>query len=125
MIARRGGTITPTSFLFERKGRVVFEKKDEISTDGVLDQAIEAGAMDLDMDESGKLVLETEPSQLSAVTQRLTESLGLKVESSDIIHDPNKDTMVELKEKDMAQLEELVALIEDDPSVQDVYINAV
>jgi transcriptional/translational regulatory protein YebC/TACO1 len=47
------------------------------------------------------------------------------VESSDIIHDPKKDTMVELKEKDMAQLEELVGLIEDDPSVQDVYINAV
>jgi transcriptional/translational regulatory protein YebC/TACO1 len=125
MIVRRGGSITPTSFLFERKGRVVFEKKDEISTDGVLDQAIEAGATDLDMDESGKLVLETEPSQLFVVTQRLSESLGLKVESSDIIHDPKKDTMVELKEKDMTQLEELVALIEDDPSVQDVYINAV
>lgn len=104
---------------------MVFEKRDEISTDGVLDQAIEAGATDLDMDESGKLVLETEPSQLSVVTQRLSASLGLKVESSDIIHDPKKDTMVELKEKDMAQLEELVGLIEDDPSVQDVYINAV
>jgi transcriptional/translational regulatory protein YebC/TACO1 len=124
MITRRGGSITPTSFLFERKGRVVFEKKDEISTDGVLDQAIEAGATDVDMDESDRLVVETEPSQLSLVTQRLSESLGLKVESSDIIQDPKKDTMVEVQEKDMAPFEELVTLIEDDPSVQDVYINA-
>ncbi len=116
--------MTPTSFLFERKGKVVFEKKDGISTDEVLDQAIEAGATDVDMDDIGRLVVETEPSQLSVVTQRLSESLGLKVESSDIIHDPKEDTMVSLKEEDMAELGELVALIGEDPSVQDVYINA-
>jgi transcriptional/translational regulatory protein YebC/TACO1 len=124
MIGRRGGTITPTSFLFERKGKVVFEKKEGISSDGVLDQAIEAGATDVDMDEAGRLVVDTEPNQLSAVMQQLTQSLGLKVESSDIIHDPNEDTMVSLKEDDMAEVEDLIAQIEEDPSVQYVYINA-
>lgn len=103
---------------------MVFEKKDGVSADEVLDQAIEAGALDVDMDDTGKLVVETEPSQLSVVTQRLSESLELKVEASDIIHDPKEDTMVLLKEENMTELEDLVALIEEDPSVQDVYINA-
>ena len=123
-IVRRGGSITPTSFLFERKGKVVFEKKEGISSDEVLDQAIEAGATDVDMDGTGRLVVETEPSQLSLVVQQLRNSLGLNVESSDIIHDPKEDTIVSLKDEDMMEVEELVALIEDDPSVQDVYINA-
>lgn len=124
MISRRGGSITPTSFLFERKGKVVFEKKDGISIDEVLDQAIEAGATDVDIDDTGRLVVETEPSQLAVVTQRLSESLGLNVDSSDIIHDPKEDTIVSLKEKNMAEVENLVDLIAEDPSVQDVYINA-
>jgi transcriptional/translational regulatory protein YebC/TACO1 len=124
MITRRGGTIASTSFLFERKGKVVFGKKEGISLDGVLDQAIEAGATDVDMDDSGRLVVETEPSQLSAVTRHLSDSSGLKVESSDIIHDPKEDTMVSLGEENMTVLEDLVALIEEEPTVQDVYINA-
>jgi transcriptional/translational regulatory protein YebC/TACO1 len=124
IIARRGGSITPTSFLFERKGKVVFEKKEGISSDRVLDQAIEAGATDVDMDDTGRLVVETEPSQLSLVVRQLSDSLGLNVESSDIIHDPKEDTMVSLKHENMTELDELVALIEEDPSVQDVYINA-
>jgi transcriptional/translational regulatory protein YebC/TACO1 len=124
MISRRGGSITPTSFLFERKGKVVFEKKDGISTDEVLDEAIKAGATDVDIDDIGRLVVETEPSDLFEVTQRLKVSLSLGVESSEIIHDPKEDTMISLEEENMAELEELVAQIEDDPSVQDVYTNA-
>lgn len=124
IISRRGGAITPTGFLFERKGKVVFEKKDGISIDKVLDQAIEAGATDVDMDDTGKIVVDTEPSQLAMVTQRLSESLGLSVDSSDIIHDPREDTMISLKEENMAEVENLVDLIAEDPSVQDVYINA-
>lgn len=124
MIARRGGSITPTSFLFERKGKVVFEKKDGISSDQVLDQAIEAGATDVDMDDAGRLVVETEPSQLSSVVKQLSDSLGLNVETSEIVHDPKEDTMVSLKDEHMTEVVDLVALIEEDPSVQDVYINA-
>ncbi|KAF7502104.1 hypothetical protein GJ744_007209 [Endocarpon pusillum] len=124
MILRRGGSITPTTFLFERKGRVVFEKRHGMSTDEVLDQAIEAGAMDVDMDQDGRLVVETEPSEISVVAQRLRKSLGVEVESSDIIHDPKDDTMVSLKEENMAVIEDLIAQIEEEPSVQDVYINA-
>lgn len=123
MILRRGGSITPTAFLFERKGKVVFEKKDGVSVDEVLDQAIEAGAMDVDMEENGRLVVETEPSEISAVAQRLSESLGVKVESSDTIYDPKEDTMVSLEEEKMADLEDLIAQIEEEPSVQEVYTN--
>jgi transcriptional/translational regulatory protein YebC/TACO1 len=123
MITRRGGSITPTAYLFERKGRVVFEPKDGISADEVLDQAIEAGATDVDTDDEGALVVETESSQVSSVAQKLSEMLGLKVESAEIVHDPKEDTMVALEEEKVAHLEELVAQLEEDPSVQNVYVN--
>ena len=123
MIGRRGGSITPISFLFERKGKVVFEKKGGISSDQVLDHAIEAGAADADVDNTGRLVVETEPSQLSSVIRRLSDSLGLEVQSADIIHDPKEDTMVSLDVENLAAVEDLVALIEEDPSVQDIFIN--
>jgi transcriptional/translational regulatory protein YebC/TACO1 len=124
IISRGGGSITPTGFLFERKGKAIFEKKDALSVDAVLDQAIEAGATDVDVEHDGSLVVETEPSELSAVTQRLSECLGLKVDSLNIIHDPKEDTMVVLEEKEMADLEHLVAQLEEDPAVLDVYVNA-
>ncbi len=123
MILRRGGSITPTAFLFERKGKVVFEKKGGISVDEVLDQAIEAGATDVDMDEDGRLVVETEPTEISAVAQRLSESLGVSVESSDIIYDPKEDTLVSLEDENMAELEDVIAQIEEEPGVQEVYVN--
>jgi transcriptional/translational regulatory protein YebC/TACO1 len=103
----------------------VFEKRDAVlSVEEVLDRAIEAGATDVDVEDDGVLVVETEPSELWAVTQRLSESLGLKVESAHIIHDPKEDTLVALEEKDMAALETLLAQLEDDPAVLDVYVNA-
>lgn len=102
---------------------MVFEKKEGVSSDEVLDQAIEAGATDVDTEEDGRIVVETEPTQVSAVSQQLSETLGLNVESADIVYDPKEDTLVSVKDENMAELEGLVALIEDDPSVQDVYTN--
>lgn len=103
---------------------MIFEKKEGVSSDQMLDHAIEAGATDVDMDATGKLVVETEPSQLFSVMKQLTGSLGLEVLSSDIIHDPKEDTMVSLDDENLAAVESLVGLIEEDPSVQDVFINA-
>ena len=124
LVSRHGGSIASTSFLFERKGKVVFGKKEGISTDLVLDPAIEAGAIDVDVEDTGRMVVETEASQLSAVTGKLAHFFGLEVEFSDIVHVPKEDTLVLLSEENMAEIEEVVALLEEELSVQNVYINA-
>lgn len=119
-----GGTVTPTTYLFEKKGRVTFEKKDGLNPDDYLDAAIEAGATDVESDEEGRLVVFTEPSETKAVGEALSKATGLALERSEIIWDPNKDTMVKPKsEEEIKELEEALDAIRDEPSVRDVYLN--
>lgn len=119
-----GGTVTPTTYLFEKKGKIVFEKNEGVNPDDYLEKAIEAGATDVDTDEEGRLVLYTEPTETKAVGETFTKETGLKIESSDIMWDPNKDTMVKLeKEEDIKDLEEALSAIREDSSVQDIYLN--
>lgn len=125
LITNNGGTVTPTSYLFERKGKVTFEKVDGLGAEDILEQAIEAGATDVDVDEDGRVVVDSEPSDTMTVSQKLSEMAGLKVHTSEIIWDPNKDTLVEIESEEKAQrLQDLVEKIQEEPSVQDVYLNA-
>lgn len=125
IISRHGGSVTPTSYLFERKGRVIFEKVEGRGVEDFLDHAIEAGATEVEMDEEGCLVVDTEPSDTVTVSQKLGELAGLRVKSSEIIWDANKDTLVEVDSETRAQqLQDLVNQIQEEPSVQDVYLNA-
>ncbi|KAK2803847.1 hypothetical protein FQN50_006854 [Emmonsiellopsis sp. PD_5] len=125
IIKDRGGTVTPTSYLFEKKGRIVFEKVEDLNVDDYLEQAIDAGALDVDADEQGRLRVFTEHTDTKAVGDKLSAATGLKIETSEIIWDPNKDTMVTLgSEEDASHLENIINAIREESSVQDVYINA-
>lgn len=89
-----GGTMTPTSHMFDRKGKIVFEGSKNIGEEEMFDQAIEAGAIDVQMEDDGTVVVYAESSQTTAVANAMAKSSGLKVESLDIIWDPKEDTMV-------------------------------
>lgn len=124
LIKNGGGTVTPTTFLFEKKGRVVMEKKDGLHADDFLDQAIEAGAVDLNTDDKGRLVVFTDPSETKAVGEAFAKLSGLTIEELEIFWDPNKDTLVEVQDESTAKaLEDLLAALREDPSVQDIYLN--
>ncbi|KAH8695100.1 DUF28 domain protein [Talaromyces proteolyticus] len=124
IIKDHGGTVTPTVYLFDKKGRVIFEKKDGMNPDDYLDQAIEAGATDIDTDTEGRLVVYTEPSDTKSVGELLSKSTGLSISQSQIIWDPNKDTMIKVENEDhLNELEETVSALRDEPSVQDIYLN--
>ena len=117
--------MTPTSYLFERKGKITFDKVEGLGVENILDRAIEAGATDVDTDEDGRLVVDAEPSDTISVAQKLSEAAGLKVYTSEIVWDPKLDTLVEIgSEQKAQQLQELVERIQEEPSVQDVYLNA-
>ena len=99
-----GANTTPTAFMFDRKGKIVFAKTEAIDDEKILEQAIEAGALDVEIDEDGKtVVILTEPNQTTAVTEALMSALKLKVESSDIVWDPKEDSKVSMDSPDIAE----------------------
>jgi transcriptional/translational regulatory protein YebC/TACO1 len=125
IINKHGGTVTPTNYLFEKKGRIVFQKREGISADDILDEAVEAGALDVDTDDDDQIIVDTHPSEVSDVAQKIVKALGFSIERSSIVHVPKPETTVSVEDKDAEEVENVINLLEEDPSVQDVYINAV
>ncbi|KAL4927471.1 post-initiation translation factor DPC29 [Aspergillus undulatus] len=123
-VKESGGTATPTAYLFEKKGRVVFEKKEGVSADDCLDQAIEAGAADITSDEDGRIVVFTEATDTKSVGEALSKLAGLTIEESEIIWAPNQDTLVDLKsEEQVRDIEDAMARLREETSVRDIYLN--
>lgn len=126
IIKNNGGIVTPTTFLFERKGRVVMEKKEDTNPDDYLDQAIEAGAADVTTDDKDRLVVLTNPSETKTVGEMFARLSGLAIQELEIIWDPNADSMVGVKDEEQAKaLEDLLVALREEPSVQEVYMNSV
>lgn len=117
--------VTPTSYLFQKRGRILFEKDERnLGVDEVLDEAIEAGADDVEVDEEGNLVVWTEPAGATKAAHALLKSKGLKVQSSDIIWDPNEETKVPMDDEEFVRrIIELVDALRDNANVQGVYAN--
>ncbi|KAJ5714827.1 Transcriptional regulator TACO1-like domain 2 [Penicillium malachiteum] len=119
-----GGTMTPTTFLFEKKGRVAMEKKDGVNADDYLDHAIEAGATDIITDENGRLVVFTDPSETKKVGEAFSKSAGLTIEELEIFWDPNPDTLVEVQDEEhVKSVDNILSALRDEPGVQDIYLN--
>ncbi|KAJ5570202.1 uncharacterized protein N7459_009632 [Penicillium hispanicum] len=125
MIKDGGGTVTPTTYLFEKKGRVAMEKKEGLNADDYLDQAIEAGATDITVDEKDRLTVFTEASETKMVGEAFSKLSGLMIEELEIFWDPNPDTLVKVQDESQAKdLEDLLGSLREDPSVQDIYLNS-
>ncbi|KAL3425846.1 DUF28 domain-containing protein [Phlyctema vagabunda] len=125
IVKAKGGSVTPTNYLFQRKGRVSFEQDErKLSVDDVLEQAIEAGAEDVEADEDGNIVVWTDANMTHSAANELQESLGLKVLSSDIIWDANKDTVFQLEnDADAESLAHMIDALREHPDVQGVFAN--
>jgi transcriptional/translational regulatory protein YebC/TACO1 len=125
IIKVHGGTVTPTNYLFQKRGRLQFEKDERnLSVDEVLDEAIEAGAEDVETDEDGNIVVWVEPSKTTSAAEALSKSLNMKVSSSDIIWDANEDTKVALDSGDAVKaLTEFLDQLQENSGVQGVYSN--
>ncbi|KAJ5712697.1 hypothetical protein N7493_009165 [Penicillium malachiteum] len=119
-----GGTVTPTTFLFEKKGRVAMEKKDGVNADDYLDHAIEAGATDIVTDEEGRLIVFTDPSETKKVGETFSKSAGLTIEELEIFWDPNPDTLVDVQDEEHTKaIDSILSALRDEPGVQDIYLN--
>ncbi|TAQ89251.1 hypothetical protein B7494_g2418 [Chlorociboria aeruginascens] len=125
IVKRHGGSVTPTTYLFQKKGRISFEKDDRnLGVDEVLEEAIEAGAEDVEADDEGNIVVWTEPNKTTAAAKALLTKLDLKVQSSDIIWDANNDTKVALEPGDAVQtLIGFIDALQEEPNILGVYAN--
>lgn len=123
IIKEHGGSVTPTMFLFEKRGKVTFEENSGVNLDDYLELAIESGATDIDSDKDRRLVIYTEPAETKSVAEAFAKSTNLVVERSEIIWDPIIDTMAKPDGDITEELEQALIALRDDPSVRDVYIN--
>ena len=127
-LKRAGATMTAVAFMFTRRGKIVFQKTGALDEEAILDQAIEAGASDVNFEEN-EIVLYTEVQELAVVAEAMGKSLKVKPESQDLVWVPNSDMAVDgnkITPESQAQLDKLydkLAEMGEDQSIQETYLN--
>ncbi|CAN0655109.1 YebC/PmpR family DNA-binding transcriptional regulator [Nitratireductor aquimarinus] len=118
---KAGGSLGETgsvSFMFDRVGEIIYPA-DKGDADTVMEAAIEAGAEDVQSDENGH-VITCAFEDIGDVTTALEGALG-EAESVKAIWRPQTGTPVD--EERAQSILKLVATLEDDDDVQNVYAN--
>ncbi|MBM7870124.1 YebC/PmpR family DNA-binding regulatory protein [Clostridium pascui] len=121
--SKYGGNLGATGcvgWMFQSKGQIVIEKKEDMDEDEMMMIALEAGAEDMQVSDEVFEVITT-PEDFSSVREEL-EKAGFEFLSADITMIP--DTTVSLSMEDSELFQKLVDKLEDDDDVQDVYHNA-
>ncbi len=121
VFSRNGGNLAESNavaWLFERKG-VVLVPVDTASEDAVMETALEAGAEDMQTDETS-YEIRTEPAGLEAVKKALAAA-NIGYDSAEVTMLPQ--TRVTLGEKEAQQVLRLMDALEDLDDVQQVYAN--
>jgi len=116
-----GGAMGETGsvgFMFDRVGEVIYPASAG-DADKILEAAIEAGANDVTSDADGHVIL-TAFEDLNPVARALEEKLG----EADTVHAVWKpQTLTPIEGEKAETLMKLIAAIEDDDDVQNVYAN--
>ena len=108
------------SWLFTRKGLLLVERTDDLDEDTLLELALEAGAEDLDTEDTDYFRVYTAAEELHIVKEQL-ESNGIVVESAEIDMEPS--TTQKLEGKQAQQMIRLMEAFDDQDDVQNVWSN--
>ncbi|MFT8314200.1 MAG: YebC/PmpR family DNA-binding transcriptional regulator [Clostridium sp.] len=120
---RNGGNLGANgcvSFMFQRKGQIVIERKNGLDEDEIMMAALDAGAEDFNAEEEA-FEITTAMEDFSQVREAL-ETAGYEFASAELTMIP--DTYTELNLEDAEKVQGLIDKLEDDDDVQDVYSNA-
>jgi len=123
IFAKAGGNLGENgcvSWLFTRKGLLLVSRTDELDEDTLLEQALEAGAEDLDTDDNDYYRVYTAPEELHVVKEGL-EANGVVVEGAEIDMEPS--TTQKLEGKKAQQMIRLMEAFDDQDDVQNVWAN--
>ncbi len=122
IFSKRGGSLGEpgsVSWIFEKKGLILIDKS-AADEETIMDLALEAGAEDIGDGESVWEV-ETSPENLTQVKTALEEK-GISVQSAEISMVPQN--VVKVEDEDQARkILALMAALEDNDDVQNVYAN--
>ncbi|KAK3076766.1 hypothetical protein LTS18_012124 [Coniosporium uncinatum] len=126
LIKKYGGTVGNCTYMFQKKGAIKFKPKDGVGVDEVLEPALDAGALDV-TEEDEQLIVLTEPSATKTVSEAITGTTGLEIESEEIIWDPNEDTMamVDPDSEEASALDKFMDDVKEVPMILDIYTNHV
>ena len=108
------------SWLFTRKGLLLVARTDELDEDTLLELALEAGAEDLDTEDTDYYRVYTAPDELHIVKEQLEEG-GIVVEGAEIDMEPS--TTQKLEGKKAQQMIRLMEAFDDQDDVQNVWSN--
>ncbi|WP_373898573.1 YebC/PmpR family DNA-binding transcriptional regulator [Haloimpatiens sp. FM7315] len=120
---KHGGNMGSTgcvSFMFQKKGQIVIEKKDGLDEDELMMMVLDSGAEDFEAEDE-VYVVTTEPEDFGSVREAL-ESNELEFLEAEIKMIP--DTLTAIDESTATKFQKMLDQLEDDDDVQDVYHNA-
>ncbi|MDP4143966.1 MAG: YebC/PmpR family DNA-binding transcriptional regulator [Bacillota bacterium] len=108
------------SFMFQRKGELVIEKKDGMDEDELMMMALDAGAEDFSAEDE-VYVVTTAPEDLGSVREAL-EANGLEFLEAEVKAIP--DTYTAIDTEAATKFQKMLDQLDDDDDVQNVYHNA-
>lgn len=107
-------------WMFQKKGQIIIERKEEMDEEEVMMQALEAGAEDFNSEEEAFEIITT--MENFGLVREALEKEGFEFASAELTMIP--DNYVEVGMEDAAKVQKLIDTIEDDDDVQNVYHNA-
>ena len=117
-----GAVMTPTKHLFERRGMIVMTPPDTLDDGALFDMAIEAGASDIDKVEGGAWVVYTNPTDLTDVSEVLSDGdRGIRIDSAELTWVAVEDTMSE--DPGGKVISQLIEQLEEGHGVQEIHLN--
>ncbi|KAI4193786.1 MAG: hypothetical protein LQ350_008150 [Teloschistes chrysophthalmus] len=129
IVKQLGGTVGPTTHLFQRRGHVLLDSDILLEEVDVMAKIVETEAVDYDFTEGEtSLSIYTEPDQTTSVAQTLSDSLDLTIRSSNMKWIPREELLVKVdntEDEDRLPISDMISQIEADSDVQAVYHNAV
>jgi len=118
-----GGNLGATgcvSFMFDKVGQIIIEKKDGMDEDEVMSAALDAGASDFSVEDEYFEIL-TEPNDFTSVREAL-EKQGYEFASAELTMLPQN--YVKLTDPEaISNMEKLIERLEEHDDVQNIYHN--
>ncbi len=122
IFSKNGGNLGETgcvSWLFERKGVILVDKKEVKDEEAFMLNVIDSGAEDIDED-NGVYEIKTEPHEFVNV-RKVIETSGIPIKSAEITYLPK--TTIEVSKKDAEKVLKLINILDDHDDVQNVFSN--
>lgn len=125
LFSRQNGSLGESgcvAWMFNRKGLIRINQKDaDLDEDDLMMAALEAGAEDADLDDSGTFNIITEIDQLQTVKDQIQEQ-GITVDSYEVTMLPNNTLNISDAET-ARKIIKLMEALDDHDDVQNVYAN--